>query len=46
MADKPTIKQYTAKYDKLLFFTNLIIQVQANSPEINAAMKPTLKGKI
>ena len=40
MAKIPTIVQYIAKCFKLLFFTRAIIQVQANKPAINAAIKP------
>ena len=46
MAIKPTITQYTAKYDNLLFFTREIIHVQANNPEIKAAINPNPIAKL
>ena len=46
MAIKPTITQYTAKYDNLLFFTREIIHVQANKPEIKAATNPNPIAKL
>jgi len=43
MAIAATMKQYIEKYVNLLFFTNFIIQVQANSPVRKAAIKPSSK---
>ena len=46
MAISPTMIQYKAKYDNLLFLTKEIIHVQATNPDKKAAIKPIVKGRI